>query len=150
MLCVCVAASGLTSLVDTLLAHGVSVNTPDLDLATPLHYACQMSGSTDGDERDMGGAMVKKLLAVGAELNLIDNQGRTALHWAAAAGASGSCDLLVRAGAKLLAVDRDNLTRQCITHHSHVLCNIHLPLLIAVNCIAVVLQRCTAHAHEVT
>jgi ankyrin repeat protein len=144
-----VAASGLTILADTLVDHGVSVNTPDLDLATPLHYACQMSGSADSDERDMGGAMVKKLLALGAELNLIDNQGRT-VHWAAAAGASGSCDLLVRAGAKLQAVDRDNLTRQSITHHSSVLCNIHSPLLIAVNCIAIVLQRCTAHVHEVT
>ena len=54
-----------------------------------------------------GAAIVGDLVACGAEVDLANKYGRTALHYAAMEGSEGACSALLRAGANASIKDKD-------------------------------------------
>ena len=63
--------------------------------------------------------IVRTLLKAGARVDARDERnGQTALHWAARGGRAGAIELLIAAGADLLAEDSDGLTPEAIALRS--------------------------------
>jgi ankyrin repeat protein len=86
-----------------LRQHAVPTESLDRNGLAPLHLACRRSCL----------AAVRELLRPGsgaAAVNAPDSQGRSALHWAAAAGNLEIAQCLVEHGADIRARDRSNLT----------------------------------------
>lgn len=82
------ASSGIDEMVSELLRHGAQIEACNGTGVRPLHFAakslraCRLSFPT-----------VQVLLDNGAEVNALDRDGRTALHWAVINGQSRDVDL---------------------------------------------------------
>jgi ankyrin repeat protein len=101
--------------IERLAAKGALVDLPQREGITPLMVAVGAGASsidTRGKFRTELGALetADALLAVGADLNVRDERGRTALHYAAAAGYTDVVALLVERGADVRAADTDGVT----------------------------------------
>lgn len=82
--------SGHLNAVEALLAGGVYADVVlGLDEPTPLHWAARR-----GDV-----AIIKVLVAAGADVSRQDEEGNTPLHWAASDGQAAAIEALVAAGA---------------------------------------------------
>lgn len=104
--------------IELLLQFGAHPNLPNRDGTTPLMAAAGLGASaidTRGDyATPLASANAKRtievLLAGGADLNLRDNSGRTALHGAASWGWNDAVEFLVSQGADPMARDSGDLT----------------------------------------
>lgn len=85
------AAFGSTELIQTLLDAGAKVNAQDIRGMTPLMLAV----ATDRQKP----AVIRALIAKGADPNIRSVAGETALDWALKIGATAVIDTLKRAGA---------------------------------------------------
>ena len=68
---------------DIIQSHGANLNGRDHSGATPLHYAAH---GGDGVSNHTGVAMVEKLIAKKVQIDVKDEDERTALLWAASSG----------------------------------------------------------------
>ena len=94
-------------LVRQLLKYRANVNTKNLSSCTPLHYAA-MSPCAE---------YIDVLLAVGARVDELDNDGKTALHWAVGNKDQGQiiARKLILAGIDINVVDEFGMTALDIT-----------------------------------
>jgi ankyrin repeat protein len=97
-----------------LLARGALVDLPQVAGVTPLMAAVGMGASsidTRGKFRTAEQALAAAAVLVegGAQVNAVDERGRTALHAAAAAGYTDAAVYLAMNGADLAAVDADGV-----------------------------------------
>ena len=101
--------------IERLVAAGALVDLPQRDGITPL-MAAVGAGASSIDTRGKFRTAVEALetadalLAAGAALDETDARGRTALHYAAAAGYTDVAVLLVNRGANLTIADADGVT----------------------------------------
>jgi ankyrin repeat protein len=102
------AAVGNVGTVETLLRHDARIGVVDEDGQTVLHAAME-AGATDA------AAIVKRLLALRADLTAGNIWGQTPLHWAAWHDAD-MIPILVEAGASLEATDRSGRTPLLVAH----------------------------------
>jgi ankyrin repeat protein len=102
------AAVGNVATVETLLRHDARIGVVDEDGQTVLHAALEASGAD-------AAAIVRRLLALRADLEARNIWGQTPLHWAAWHNAA-MIPLLVDAGAKLEAIDREGRTPLMVGH----------------------------------
>ena len=101
--------------IERLAAAGALVDLPQRDGITPLMVAVGAGASsidTRGKFRTALEALATAdaLLAAGAAIDQRDGRGRTALHYAAAAGYTDAALSLVEHGADINAVDADGVT----------------------------------------
>jgi ankyrin repeat protein len=101
--------------IERLVTAGALVDLPQRDGITPLMAAVGAAASsidTRGKFRTALEALetADALLAAGAAIDQTDARGRTALHYAAAAGYTDVALLLVERGASLTAADVDGFT----------------------------------------
>ncbi len=89
-----------TRVLEWLLSEGLNVDARTHDGETALMRAAQLPALEDSDpamaERALRDARV--LIAAGADVNVVDGHGRSALHYAVEAGASEMVSLLLLAG----------------------------------------------------
>lgn len=74
--------------LEMVLRAGANISSPDMHGGFPLHYAAQMCGpgaDLRGDSR-AGLAVLRTLLAFGADVDERDKDGRQPILWAASAG----------------------------------------------------------------
>lgn len=109
------ARAGDSTVVKLLLDHGALVNLAQLQEVTPLmtaaglrHYAIDTRGRFTTEARAMASATL--ILDAGANINLLDHFGQSALHGAAFRGWNEMIRLLVNHGADLLLADIDGHT----------------------------------------
>jgi ankyrin repeat protein len=80
------ALNGHSTLVNWLIAQGAEIIVQDNNLYTPLFYACVEKDNLQHqalvDKRDERLTIIKQLLALGADLNIQNKQGKTLLHCA--------------------------------------------------------------------
>lgn len=108
------AKRGCLGPLDSLLAAGASVNRIDSDGRSALHMACLHAhpeilinrGSFGDMSRSScayseGGRSLERLLLAGAQVDLTDNEGRSALHVACLHSHERAVELLVRHGASV-------------------------------------------------
>ena len=101
--------------IERLAAAGALLDLPQRDGLTPL-MAAVGAGASSIDTRGKFRSGVEALetadalLEAGAAIDLTDARGRTALHYAAAAGYTDVALLLVERGANLAAADADGVT----------------------------------------
>ena len=69
--------------LEELIAAGVTPNAPDSHGTYPIHYAVQPN---DDENQQMKSAFLKKLLEVGASLDVVDGDGLQPVHWASVNG----------------------------------------------------------------
>ena len=74
--CALACLSELTSL-------GLSVNIPDKHGAFPIHYAARLEAEENMKKKY---DLLKKLIEIGAQLNVMDGEGLQAIHWAVCMG----------------------------------------------------------------
>jgi ankyrin repeat protein len=93
--------------LDWLLAERLDVNMRTGAGETPLIWAAQAPEDEDADPRHAEWALrdARTLIAAGAEIDITDDTGRTALHYAAEAGSEEMVALLLLAGADVARVD---------------------------------------------
>jgi ankyrin repeat protein len=101
--------------IERLAAAGALLDLPQRDGITPLMAAVGAGASstdTRGKFRTELDALetADALLAAGAAVDKLDARGRTALHYAAAAGYTDAAKRLVEQGASLLVADADGVT----------------------------------------
>lgn len=113
----CLAAyEGHCGIINILLDHGAIMGFPNLDkdhLASecwfpPLHASVEVF-----EEGDKSTAALELLISRGAEVNMLDGSGETALHWAASFGANSMIRALLEHGAD---VNRPNLDGNTALH----------------------------------
>lgn len=109
------ARSADIAAIERLVAKGALVDLPQMAGITPLMAAVGAGASpidTRGKFRTELEAIetAEALLAAGADIDVRDERGRTALHYAAAAGYTDVATALVRHGADLSAKDADGVT----------------------------------------
>ncbi|KAJ5612310.1 hypothetical protein N7510_005504 [Penicillium lagena] len=113
----CLAAyEGHCEIINILLDHGAIMGFPNLDkdhLAyeywfSPLHAAVE-----EFEEGDKSTAALELLISRGADVNMLDGSGETALHWAASFGANSMIQALLEHGAD---VNRPNLDGHTALH----------------------------------
>ena len=83
--------------LDFLLSHGANPNQQNLENQTPIVHVFNYTGANE----DTLVAMVSAFLRAGANPNLADNEGATALSKAAWRGLPDAVDELIKYGAKL-------------------------------------------------
>jgi ankyrin repeat protein len=101
--------------IERLAAKGALVDLPQREGITPLMVAVGAGASsidTRGKFRTELDALetADALLAAGADLQVRDDRGRTALHYAAAVGYTDVVNLLVEQGADVRVADLDGVT----------------------------------------
>jgi ankyrin repeat protein len=101
--------------IERLVAAGALLDLPQRDGITPLMVAVGAGASstdTRGKFRTELDALetADALLAAGAVVDELDARGRTALHYAAAAGYTDVAKRLIEHGASLLVTDADGVT----------------------------------------
>jgi ankyrin repeat protein len=101
------AAKGFTGIVARLLDAGIDVNRPYGNHLTVLMWAAGHGNEVPPRE---GAEMVSLLLERGAETDLADNRGRTALMIAAELGHDQAVGALLEAGARIDLQDKDGKT----------------------------------------
>jgi len=108
------AANGHTNIVKQLLARGADPNIADIEETTPLMLACSRPAPD----------IVALLVRGGANVNLVDNDGDTALHVAVTMRGRGVADMikgLIAGGADVNARDADgNTPIHMAGGHNHV------------------------------
>jgi len=122
------AEQGFADVVPVLLSNGADVNAASKSGITPLMYAAgrtvdgpersyRVARSIDYRERKVTTGRMKghtnidqALLAAGAEVNAKDEDGWTALMWAARMGSNDIVELLLSKGADVNAKDEDGTT----------------------------------------
>lgn len=107
--------NGNLTVVETLLDNGVSVDGFTRDLpwggsSLPLVVAIRNGSAEVVDLLLSKGAVAKLLLAEGADPNLSDDAGRTALHWSMIGPAVEMPRLLIDEGAEVDRIDRFGFT----------------------------------------
>jgi ankyrin repeat protein len=101
--------------IERLVAAGALIDLPQRDGITPL-MAAVGAGASSSDTRGKFRTAVEALetadalLEAGAAIDQTDARGRTALHYAAAAGYTDVALLLVERGANLTVADADGVT----------------------------------------
>ncbi|XP_060077666.1 uncharacterized protein LOC132557186 [Ylistrum balloti] len=115
---------GHLEVLEILLENGADVSRADSHEAFPIHYAAQMNGKENGHtDPKIGEKVLRKLIENGVPMDVLDKDGRQPLLWAASAGNSESCKLLVKAGADVNAIDKDGLSAlHCAASRGHVKC----------------------------
>ncbi len=93
--------------LDWLLAERLDVNARTRAGETPLIWAAQAPEDEDADPRHAEWALrdARTLIAAGAEIDVADEKGRTALHYAAETGSEAMIALLLLAGADVGVLD---------------------------------------------
>eukprot|EP01043_Picozoa_sp_COSAG02_P039918 COSAG02_NODE_3189_length_7205_cov_21.754011_1_plen_993_part_00 len=112
------AESCMYPTVGTLLAAGANVNTANKDGKTALHLATaskddkhlNLCARGHGESLSCMVLTVEKLLAAGANVNTADNDGKTALHFAAQRLEDAVVNKLLVAGAEANIADKDGQT----------------------------------------
>ena len=142
--------------LDVLCNSGAEINSPDTHGAFPIHYAAQMCGPSaehpSSPEKSRTFLVVlRKLLARGADPNVLDKDLRPPVLWAASAGSADAFLALVNYGASPSVTDKDGLSAlHCAASRGHREC---LSILITL-CGAAVnlrdLNGCTALFYTVT
>jgi len=74
------AREGDKAMIEFLLKNGANVNTTMSSEYLPVHFAAQLAGHDNLDERFNGYAMIKILKAAGADLSKVNNSGKNAFH----------------------------------------------------------------------
>ena len=108
-------------IIRLILNYGADVDVPDSDGSTPLHLAisgisrelAKIHAPSEEIIREAGletVAAVQLLLKHGANINLQDHMGRTALHKASQCGDAGMMELILDHNADVDALDHDGLT----------------------------------------
>ena len=90
--------------------RGVSAEAAAAAAAAKAAHEAAAIAPADGLEEAPELAMVKRLLAAGASVNVHDLEGKTALAWAAELGQAGMVELLRERGAELDKLDADGRT----------------------------------------
>ena len=145
---------GQLEALDVLCNSGADIDTPDIYGAYPIHYAAQMCGSHADHTMEKSRiflVVLRKLLARGADPNVLDKDLRPPILWAASAGSADAYLALVNYGATSDKVDKDGLAAvHCAASRGHKEC---LSILITL-CGADVNMRdgngCTALFYTVT
>ncbi|CAC5378445.1 unnamed protein product [Mytilus coruscus] len=108
-------------ILDVLIEQDAELSKCDNHNAYPIHYAAQMNGRDNGhSDAKIGEKVLKKLLDSGIPCDVLDKDRRQPLLWAASAGNSESCKLLVTAGADVNSTDKDGLTAlHCAASRGH-------------------------------
>lgn len=86
-----------------LVNAGLSPNQRQYHELHPLMYACRADKALDFPK-------VQYLIDLGAEINAVGPEGRTALHYASRGNSVKLCELLLNAGADRTMLDRDGRT----------------------------------------
>ncbi|CAG9771421.1 unnamed protein product [Ceutorhynchus assimilis] len=102
--------NGYNAIVHILLEHGFNVNAADNKQQTSLIYACNWHSDPH---------LIRILLKFGAEMEIKDFDGRTALHWASLRGHTAVVNSLLENGANVNAQINDGETPL----HLATLCN---------------------------
>ncbi|KAG0422302.1 hypothetical protein HPB47_001865, partial [Ixodes persulcatus] len=139
--------------MDILVAAGADPSTPDIHGAYPIHYAAQMCGpnSEMGNDVRVGLAALRRLIQLGVDVSVRDQDGRPPLLWAASVGSSDAILALVNAGADVSATDKDGLTAlHCAASRGHVDCLETLISLCGAEVDAVDSNGCSALFYAVT
>jgi len=79
---------GEVEALDALLEAGAAPSSPDIHGGYPIHYAAQMCGANSemGNDIKVGLKILKTLLGKGVDVNVVDEDGRQPILWAASAG----------------------------------------------------------------
>lgn len=93
-----------------LVKFGLSPNQKPYHGLHPLMYACRADKTPDIPK-------VQLLIDLGAEVNAVGPQGRTALHYAARGGNAEICELLLKARADRSMLDEEGRTAFDVAHH---------------------------------
>src|SRR5437899_1708365 len=93
------ACHGSSELVEALIAEGAQVNAQNKDGETPLILAVLRAAAFTGRLRRRFLGIIRALLQKGADLNLKDATGRSALDWALVLGQEDIAALLFESGA---------------------------------------------------
>ena len=112
---------GQSDIIQVLLNHNAEVDAPDNDGSTPLHLAIseRSPASSEGSSTRIGGLAtseepsvkaVQLLLEHGANINLRNHMGQTALHKALQRGHLGILVLILKDNADVNAFDLNGLT----------------------------------------
>lgn len=96
-------ATSSTTDLKLLVKSGLSPNQKPYHGLHPLMYACRADKRLDLPK-------VKLLIELGATVNAVGPQGRTALHYAARGGNAELCAVLVKAGADRSSIDDQGTT----------------------------------------
>ena len=100
-------------LVSVLCTLGkANPNAQGKDGSTPLYYAARSNNDTWNNRsgKEKGADICKFLLELGADPNLLNNEGRGPLHEAALCGQTNTLKLLLEHNADPLTADRDGVT----------------------------------------
>ncbi|XP_064484088.1 uncharacterized protein LOC135396822 [Ornithodoros turicata] len=150
--------------LDILVSAGANPSTPDIHGAYPIHYAAQMCGpnSEVGNDVRVGMEALRRLIALGVDVGVRDQDGRPPLLWAASvetrasktycpSGSSDAILALVNAGADVSATDKDGLSAlHCAASRGHVDCIETLVTLCGAQVDAVDSNGCSALFYAVT
>ncbi|XP_050406194.1 serine/threonine-protein phosphatase 6 regulatory ankyrin repeat subunit B [Patella vulgata] len=112
---------GLSEVLRILIKYGANIHTPDAHKASPLHYAAQVV-EPDGTQEtcEDGTDVLRMLLQHDSAVNAKDDDGRTPVLWAASAGNTEACIILIEAGADVNIVDKHGLTAvHCAASRGH-------------------------------
>ena len=117
---------GQLEALDVLCNCGADIDTPDIYGAYPIHYAAQMCGSHADHTTEKSRiflVVLRKLLARGADPNVLDKDLRPPILWAASAGSADAYLALVNYGASSDNVDKDGLAAiHCAASRGHKEC----------------------------
>ncbi|KAG5672825.1 hypothetical protein PVAND_002915 [Polypedilum vanderplanki] len=118
---------GEAQILRTLLSAGADASIPDMNEATPLHYAAQMCGY-DGKSDKTSTKLALEILGIllkhpKCSVEVEDKDGRQPLMWAASAGSEDAILALIKAGAYAESSDKDGLTAlHCAASRGHTRC----------------------------